>query len=149
VLILLCAWMFWLFGFWFGLSIVLDAIALAELLDRRKELFGAALMDLFVPSAYLFGGLLLVFSFNHAIAGIKYAGSFDPSFNRGDVAIFGTSVTTVSHWMIEHAPRWFYRLMEFAYYSLYGQIGAGIAITALLGGRRYALRYVGTLLVGY
>ena len=148
-LAVLSAWMYWIFGFWFGLAVVIDAIALAELLDRRKDRFASALGDIFVPSAYLFAGLLLVFSFNHAIAGMKYAGSFDTAFNRIDVVIFGTSVTSVSHWLISHAPIGFFRLMEFAYYSLYGQIGAGIAITALLAGRQYALRYVGTLLIGY
>jgi PAP2 superfamily len=148
-LILLGIWMVWLFGPWLGLIIVVNALAFAELLERRKQQFGAALLDIFVPSAYLFVGVLGVYLLNHAIAGIKFAATYDQAFNRADVFLFGTTASAVSYWMVTHLPKPFFSLMEFVYRTLYAQIGAAIVITALLAGREYAMRYVRTLLVAY
>lgn len=148
-LLLLGIWMFWLFRPWLGLIIVVDAVAFAELLDRRKQHFGSALFDVAVPSAYLFVGVLGVYLLNHAIAGMRFAGTYDQSFNRADLLLFGTTASTVSGWMAEHLPKAFFVLMEFVYRTLYAQIGAAIAITALFASREYSLRYVRTLLVAY
>jgi len=148
-LIFLGIWMIWLFGPWLGLIIVVDALALAELLERRKHQFGTALLDVVVPSAYLFVGVLGVYLLNHAIAGIKFAGTYDRAFNRADVFLFGTTASAASHWMATHLSKSFFSLMESVYRTLYGQIGAAIAITALFARRAYAMRYVRTLLSAY
>ena len=148
-LILLGIWMLWLFGPWLGLTITIDALALAELLERRKQQFGMALLDVFVPAAYLFVGVLGVYLLNHAIAGIRFAATYDRAFNRADAFLFGTTASQVSRWMSIHLPESFFSMMEFVYRTLYAQIGAGIAITALFEGREYAMRYVRTLLAGY
>ncbi len=142
-------WMFWLFDFWLALTIVIDGIALAELLDRQPHEFATHLRAVFVPSFYLFCGVMLVFSYNHAIAGMKFVGAYDLFFNRLDVAMFRTTVPSIAHAALVSLPLWCFRILEFAYYSLYGQIGAAVAITALAGGQRYSIRYVGTLLTGY
>jgi hypothetical protein len=118
-------------------------------LDRKKRQFGAALIDIFVPSAYLFAGVILVYLLNHAIAGIKYAGSYDAAFEKADLLLFRTNVSALSQSMIRYLPTSFFAAMELAYFSLFGQVGAAIAITGLLTGRQYAGRYVRTLLTAY
>jgi hypothetical protein len=142
-------WMFWLLRFWLGLIVVVEGLALAELLQRRKAEFQSALFDIFLPSMYFFLGVLLIYSLNHAIAGIEFAGAYDEKFNRADFLLFGTTASAVSGWMVAHLAPSFFRWMEFAYRSLYAQIGAALVITAALSGRDYALRYVRTLLIAY
>src|SRR6266568_2491629 len=141
--------MMYFFGIWLGFVITVDAMALTELMDRMKLKFESCLLDVFIPALYLFCGVMLVFAFNHAIAGIKFAGTCDESFKHLDLVLFRTSVSQISHWSFSHFPLWFFRLLEFAYYSLYGQIGAALVLSALLGSQKYALRYVATLLIGY
>lgn len=148
-LLLLGIWMIALFGPRLGLIIVIDAVALAELLDRRKRYFGVALFDVVLPSAYLFVGVLAVYLLNHAIAGIRFAATYDRSFNRIDLFLFGTTASAVFDWMATHLPKSFFSLMEFVYRTLYAQVGAAIAITALFAGREYSMRYVRTLLTAY
>jgi hypothetical protein len=142
-------WMFWLFGFWLGLIVIIEGLALAELLERRKAEFQSALFDIFLPSMYFFLGVLLVYSLNHVIAAIEFAGAYDEKFNRADLLLFGTTASAVSGWMVAHLAPSFFWWMEFAYRSLYAQIGAALVITASLSGRGYALRYVRTLLIAY
>jgi hypothetical protein len=142
-------WMFFIFKFWLGITIIADGLALAEMLDRDSEGFGRRLSSIFAPALYLFIGIVIVFSFNHAIAGMKWAGAYDQFFNRVDLAIFHTSVSSLAHSAFHRLPLWSYKVFEMAYYSLYGQIGATLILTALLSGRDYSIRYVGALLVGY
>src|SRR6185437_286022 len=61
----------------------------------------------------------------------------------------GSTASSVSGWMAEHLPKAFFVVMEFVYRTLYAQIGAAIAITALFASREYSLRFVRTLLVAY
>jgi hypothetical protein len=142
-------WMFFIFKFWLGLTIIADGLALAEMLDRDNEGFGRRLLSIFAPALYLFIGIVIVFSFNHAIAGMKWAGSYDQFFNGVDLAIFRTSVSGLAHAALHLLPPWSYKVFEVAYYSLYGQIGATLILAALLSGRAFSIRYVGALLVGY
>jgi hypothetical protein len=148
-LLIFIAWMVWLFGWSLGCVLVLDGIAVAELLDRAPDRFGSRVLDVLIPSAYLFVVVVLVFAYNHAIAGMKFAGSWDPFFNRLDARLFGITVSQVAAWCHTHVSRWFYVFVEYAYYSLYGQVGAALAITAVGLDRREALRYVGTLMTAY
>jgi hypothetical protein len=145
----LAAGMFCAFGFWLGLAVAVDALAAAELMERRKQAFEAALGDILLPALYLFCGVVLVFAFNHAIAGIRFAGTFDAVFYHLDRLLFHASVSNIAHWSLSHLPSQFFALLELAYYSLYSQIGGAIFLTALLGSRWYAMKYVRTLLIGY
>lgn len=145
----LCLWMFGVFGLWFGSMLVIDAIAIAELMEREQSRFGAVVLDILAPSAYLFLGVLLVYLLNHAIAGIRFAGSYDKLFERADHVVFHSSVSAASHWMIGHLPTRFFSSMEIVYFSLFGQVGAVIIIAAIKWGRSHAMRYVVTLLIAY
>ena len=51
-------WMFFIFKFWLGLTIIADGLAVAEMLDRDPEGFGRRLLSIFAPALYLFMGLL-------------------------------------------------------------------------------------------
>lgn len=142
-------WMFGLFGFWLGLIVIIDGLALAELLERRKAEFQSDLFDIFLPALYFFLGILLVYLHNHAIAWIELAETYDAIFNRADLLLFGTTASAVSAWMVAHLAQSFFGWMEFVYRSLYAQIGGSLVITALLSGRGYAVRYVRTLVLAY
>jgi len=148
-LLIFAAGMIWLFGWSLGFVVVVDGIAVAELLDRGAEGFGSRVLDVLIPCAYLFIVVVLVFAYNHAIAGMKFAGSWDLFFNRMDARVFRITVSQVAVWCHSHLSQWFYLFVEYAYYTLYGQVGAALAITAIGLGRREALRYVGTLMTGY
>ena len=141
--------MIWFFGVVLGLEVVIEGIALAELMARRREMFGEALADVAIPAAYLFVGIVVVFSFQHGIAGLKFAGEYDPFFEHLDRVIFHADVSQISHAALAFLPPWAARVLEFAYYSLFMQIGGALVITAIAGGRKQALHYVATLLVGY
>jgi hypothetical protein len=138
-----------LFGVYLAVEVVVDGIALAELLIRKKEQFGAAVVDVAIPAIYLFIGLVVVFSFQHGVAGLKFAGQYDPFFEHLDRVIFHTNVSQLSHVALHHLPTWSAHALELIYFSLFMQMGAALIITALAGNRRYALQYVATLLVGY
>lgn len=142
-------WMFVLFGFWLGTAVVVDGIALAELLERRKQGFGAALVDIALPASYLFCGLMLIFSWQHVVAGIRYAGAYDGFFDRLDSLFFHVNVSTISHAALARLPLWVFRAAEFVYYSLYAQVGAAIVLTSLALGRKHAMRYAATLVIAY
>ena len=148
-LTLFVIWMIWLFGICLGLIVVIDGLALAELLERRKAEFQGALFDIFLPSMYFFCGILLVYSLNHIIAGSEYAGAYDEKFNRADFLLFGTTASAVSGWMVAHLAASFFRAMEFIYRSLYAEIGSAIVITAVFAGKDYARRYVRTIFISY
>src|SRR5262249_23655033 len=89
------------------------------------------------------------FSWQHVIAGMRYAGEYDSVFDRLDSLLFHVNVSAISHTAVARLPLWIFRTAEFAYYSLYVQIGAAVAITALGTGRKYAMQYVATLVIGY
>ncbi len=147
--IAILALMIRLFGVYLAVEIVVDGIALAELLMRRKERFGVALADVAIPAIYLFIGLVVVFSFQHGVAGLKFAGEYDPFFEHLDRVIFHASVSQISHAALLRLPNWSAHALEFAYFSLFMQMGAALIISALAGSRRHGLQYVATLLVGY
>jgi hypothetical protein len=148
-LAMLAAWLVYILGPSFGLLLWVDTIAIAELLDRAPTLMGRRVVDAIVPAVYLFVGLLLVFSLNHAIAGMKYAGAWDGYFNRLDASLFRCTVPDVAQWSRHHVPQIVWQIAALAYYSVYGQIGAVLVILALTTGRRTAMTYVGTLLAAY
>jgi PAP2 superfamily len=142
-------WMFVLFGFWLGTAVVVDGVALAELLERRKQRFGTALADIALPAFYLFCALVLVFSWLHVVAAMRYAGEYDAFFRRLDLLLFHVDVSTISHAAFVQLPLWVFRAAEAVYYSLYAYVGGAIVITALGSGRKYAMRYVATIVVAY
>jgi hypothetical protein len=148
IALLLAAWLIYLFGFWLGAIVTVDALGVAELLERRKRILEDAI-DIFVPALYLFLGLILVFSFNHALVGIRNPWTYDLFFQHLDWVLFHVNVTDIAHWSLSHLPIWFFKLLEFTYYGLYGRLMAVLFFAALLRNQQFALKYVRTLLICY
>ena len=148
-LIAFLALMVWCFGPALGAIVVVDGIAVGELLLRRKHRFQSAILDLLIPAIYFFIGIMVVFALQHGIAGLRFAGMYDSCFARLDLTIFHANVSTISHWALALLPFWGTHLLEFTYYSLFAQMGGTLVLCALLGGRGHAVRYVAGLLVGY
>lgn len=136
-------------GLRLGLMVTVDALALAELMERRGKDFELALADLFWPGLYLFCGVVAVFAFNAAIAGIRFAGTYDRVIDHLDWVLFHVNVPTLSQWTLAHAPGWIPSLFEIAYYGLFPEMGAVLILAVLLRDQRHAVQYVRALLIGY
>jgi hypothetical protein len=146
-LALVLATLMWVvFGFWLGTAITINGLTIAEVLDRNRL---KRLLVIAVPAIYLLFVVILVFTLNHVLAAIRYAGTFDAMFARWDQSVFHANVSNIAHWGYDHLSIGIYRLLEFAYYSLFAQIGAAMILTALLGSGRYAMKFVRTLFLGY
>lgn len=118
-------------------------------LGPRPRMHRQAHLGCLIPAGYLFFGLLLVFALNHAIAGMKFAAAWDPVFDHLDRRMFGITVSEIAGWSSTHLPQWTWRLAVLTYYSLFGEVGAVLIITALTAGRHEAFRYGGAILTAY
>lgn len=149
IALVVAAGLCWILGLELGLMVTLDALALAELMERRKKAFEAALVELFWPGLYLFWGVILIFAFNSPVVAIRWGGTYDQALKHLDWVLFHVNVSAISHWTLTHSPRWIPRLFEIAYYGLFPEMGAVLILSVLLKSQRYAVQYVRTLLVGY
>lgn len=136
-------------GVGLGLMVTVDALALGELMERRKKGFEPALLDLFLPGLYLFLGVILIFAFNSAIAAVRWAGTYDQAFKHLDWVLFHVNVSTLSHWTLNHAPHWIPSLFEIAYYGLFPEMGAVLILAVLLKKQGFGVQFVRALLIGY
>lgn len=94
LLLLVAAWagFLWLFGPGLGLTLCVSLVAVLELVNRireqRGELSGVA-GAVFIPAAYLFLGLILIFAYNDIIVSLRFYGAFYALLNRMDARIMG------------------------------------------------------------
>lgn len=145
-----------------GKAVVLtiDAMALLELRARfhdnaRKsgtqvKKFRQAVVAVLVPAAYFFFGFLLVLAYNSAIVSVRYNFAYDSAFGTMDRFLLrGYSVSDLAHWAVRTFPFGFFRGLEYIYFGMFLQIGAGIILVALCDGSRRALQFVGTILLSY
>jgi hypothetical protein len=143
----------WLFDPATAFLLLVDALALVEFLERARERqvrLSSAAWTLLVPAAYLFVGLIIVFSYNDVVASCRFYGTYDAAYNRMDSwFLMGTTVSEIAHKAIRHLPLQFFRVLEFFYLVMFPQIGAGIIFTGLFFGKRRALQFVGTILTAY
>jgi hypothetical protein len=141
----------WAFTGMKALVLTIDTIALLEYRERRtlrdlRQAAGAALL----PASYLFAGFLLVLAYNQIIVSVHFNFAYDPTFNAIDKWILrGRSVSDLSHWAIRTFPLPFFRFLEFIYFGMFPQIGAGIILVSLYEGRGRGLQFVGTILMAY
>jgi len=149
IALVLMIWMAYVLGLWMGFVVSISALGVAELKDRRKGDFESALIDVFFPALYLFFVITLVYAFNHALAGIRYAGTYDGVFSHLDWLLFHVNVSHIAHWCLSHFPAWIFTLLELSYFGMYGRIGAVLILIALLGNQQYAVKYVRALLICY
>ena len=145
----LAATMIHLLGTGLGLMVAIDALGVAELMARRKRGFESTLIDIILPASYLFIGLVIVSALNHALAAIRYVGTYDAAFAQLDWSLFHLNVSNFAHWSLGHLPHWYIASLEFTYFGLYGRLVGILIIVVLLGNRQYGMKFVRTLLICY
>jgi hypothetical protein len=143
----------YLFGAAEAVVVTFSFVAFVELMERTRKRPGAllhAVGAVMLPAAYLFAGLVIVFAYNDVIVSFRFFGAFDPLFNRIDSWILGgATVSSIAHRLGAHLSLGTYRFLEFVYFGMFSQIGAGIILVALDLGMRRAFRLVGSLLTAY
>lgn len=149
VLLCLAVLLCWAAGPVLGIVILVDALAFTELWQRCKKQLGPKLLDVLVPSVYLFLGLITVFAFNHAIVGIRYGGTEDATLSRLDYRIFDANVSTIARWGYQHLPLWILQTFDFIYFSIWSRFGAALALVSVLGNRRDGVQFVRNVLICY
>jgi hypothetical protein len=152
LLVPLLAELVWLFNLAVAAVVTVVFLAIIELVERTRKKPGALLdasRAVLLPGAYLFAGLVMVFAYNDVIVSFKFFGAYDPTFNHADSWILGATVSGMAHYVGAHLPVAAYRFLEFVYFGMFSQIGAGIILVALYLGLAKAFRLVGTLLTAY
>jgi hypothetical protein len=131
--------------------LTVDTIALLEVRDRRTSGgLGHAAASVFLPSAYLFFGFLMVLAYNCAVVSAHFNFAYDPALAAIDRWLLGGhSVSELTHWAVRVFPLSFFQGLEFIYFGMFPQIGAAIILLALGENRGRAMQFVGTLLVSY
>jgi hypothetical protein len=141
----------WAFGGVKAVVLTVDTIALLEYRERRnlgalKQLVFAVLL----PALYFFLGFLLVLAYNCVIVSTRFNFAYDPMFNAMDRWILGgASVSDLSHWAVRIFSLPWFRFLEFIYFGMFPQIGAGILIVGWYDEKSRSLQFVGTLLMAY
>jgi hypothetical protein len=145
--------MYRVFGGLLGTMIIVDGLALAEWLERANgsiERINRQFRALLLPAIYLFLGLILVFTYNDLIACARRLDAYDWLYLKLDsLLVPDTSVSQLSKAVLSEAPGWLLSAIEFVYYGMFGQVGAGLILVSLCIGKREGLRYVGTILTAY
>lgn len=143
----------WLFSLAVAAVVTVAFLAIIELAERTRKTRGAllgAFRAVLLPGAYLFAGLVMVFAYNDVIASYRFFGAYDATFKRADSWILGgATVSGMAHHVGAYLPAAGYRFLEFVYFGMFSQIGAGIILIALYLGITKAFRLVGTLLTAY
>jgi hypothetical protein len=104
------------------------------------------LLALFIPAAYLFLVLILVFSYNDVIATLRFQGTADVVLNRMDSWMLGgATVSSLARGLSPRASK----ILEGIYFLMFSQIGACLILLALRCGRRTAMRFVATIATAY
>ncbi len=141
----------WLLGWIKALVLTVDTAAIVEFRESRTltEARSSAAAVL-LPALYLFVGFLMVLAYNCIIVSVRFNFAYDPTFNAMDQWIMhGWSVYDLSHWALRIFPIGFFHFLEFIYFGMFPQIGAGMILVALYEGRHRGLQFVGTILMAY
>ncbi|HWY22001.1 MAG TPA: phosphatase PAP2 family protein [Candidatus Acidoferrum sp.] len=153
VFAIFATWMLLQFGIEVGGMIVVDGLVLAEILDRSQgslKTMAGILRSVVPPAVYLFFGLVAMFCYNDLIVSVKFFGAYDSFFLKVDsVLMNGHSISGLAQSLAPRLPVQAFEIAEFIYYGMFGQIGAGLVLTALCLGRRESCRFVGTILTSY
>jgi hypothetical protein len=149
ITVVLASTMVFLMGWMLGIMVTISVLGVSEMVERRAEGFQPAMLGVFFPALYLFCGLVVVSLFNHALAGIRYAATYDVLFSHLDQLIFHANVANMAHWSMSHLPLGFFRFLEVVYYGMFAQITATLIFIVLRGNQHYGVKYVRTLLTCY
>jgi hypothetical protein len=137
----------------YGLMLLVELIVLIEYFDRvrgDRARLGRAARSILIPGAYLFVGLILVFSYNDVIASVEFVGKYSQAYNHLDSLLLGGwTVSQIAHAVMSRLPLRAYDFMEFFYFGMFAQVGAVIIFTAMSSGIRRTFDCVGTMLTAY
>lgn len=153
----ICMWLLFFVSLWYvsslvkGVVLTIDVVALLELYEQSKRHERKKIaVSVLLPALYLFAGFLLVFAYNDAILSLRFYGLDDPLFNSIDKwLLYGSSVSDISKIALRHFPISFFNFLEFIYFAMFSQLGAGIIFIGWYCGRLRGLQFVGTLLMAY
>jgi PAP2 superfamily len=153
VLAIFACLMLWEFGGKVGLILIVDTVAFLEFFDRIEgdpAKLGRAARAIFIPAAYLFVGLVLVFCYNDVIASVEFVEKYSRTLNKIDTFLLaGMTVSQVAHAILAGASLWVYKTLEFIYFAVFSLVGGTLVIIALFSGKSRAFTYCGTLLTAY
>jgi len=143
--------LFWAFTWLKALVLTVDAVAVLEFRERLKPpARREAALAVLIPAIYLFCGFLLVFTYNDIIVSLRFYGATDKAFNAMDMWLLrGTSVSNLCHWALRRFPVSFFHFLEFVYFGMFPQIGAGLILLGVYAGKKRGLQFVGTILTAY
>ncbi len=141
----------WALGAAKAVVLTVDTIALLEFQRPRSASESRrAAAAVLLPALYLFAGFLLVLAYNCIIVSLRFNFAYDPAFNAMDRwLLHGWSVSDLSHWAQRSFPLSFFHFLEFIYFGMFPQIGAGIILVSLYDGRNRGMQFVGTILMAY
>lgn len=135
-----------------ALLLTLDAIFVVELAERARmeqASFLKRITPLFLASVYLFIGISLVLAYNDIIIASRWPTSYDSTFNRIDSFFLGgRDVSQIAHATYRTLPQWSLRFLDFAYFQMFGIVGAAFLITGY-GSIKRALYFAGACLTAY
>jgi hypothetical protein len=127
--------------------VTVDALTAGELLERTKGALREKLVDVLVPAAYLFYGVILLLAFNHAVPGIRNPGSYDGFLNHADWVLFHVNVSTLVHSCLARWPLWVFQAFEIIYYGMFIHITGTLIFLAAAKGRSFAVSMVRTIVI--
>lgn len=143
----------WITGWIATLVVFVEVVAVVEVLrwarGRGLPVTGV-LFSVLLPATWMFLGLLVVSSYNNVIASVRFYGACDGLFNRMDSwLLMGMDVSTLSHKASALLPKGFFSFLDFVYFRMFAEVGAGIVITTLHYGRKRGLTLVAAIMLSY
>ena len=151
LVVLYLGFLSWAFTVVKALVLTVDTIAILEFRESRSaaELRKTA-AAVGLAALYLFAGFLLVFAYNDIIVSARFNFAYDPAFYAMDRwLLHGASVSGLSHWAVRKLPLFWFYFLEFIYFGMFAQIGAGLILVTVCEERRRGLQFVGTILTAY
>jgi hypothetical protein len=146
-------WAFWKFGVYLGLVWISVALVSTELYDRgeaKLRTVARPVVSVILPAMYLFGGLIIVFVYNHLIAAVRDPGGYDWLFLKMDsYLLHGGTISDLARKVSLRLSSRTFAFTEIVYYRMFDQVGAAILLISVSQGAKRGLRLVGTLLTAY
>jgi len=112
---------------------------------QLKQIF----LEVAIPAAYFFAGLVVVFGYNDVIASVRFFARYDQFAAKADRWLMGgSSVTAIAGRIIQVHPAMGSWAGNF-YATFYPAIGAALIFLAWRAGRVQSIEFVNTLLIQY
>ena len=143
----------WIMGWLATLVVFVEVVSILQVLRwaRSRALpVSGLLFSVLWPAVWMFLGLLVVSSYNNVIATVRFYGAYDGLFNKMDTwLLMGMDVPSWSHKASAMLPKGFFKFLDFVYFRMFAEVGAGIVITTLHYGRRRGVALVGAIMLSY